>query len=132
MIVESFTINRELAHDFWRSLSQAPTTFGKSARNHAQAPTTFGKSGEFKNKIIILDNASSHRNSKVKEIINQHNHLLYTVPYQHFTNSIENYCSMLKSRLQKLDGLTHVELKRNITKNNLIRTSCLILINRIL
>jgi len=71
---------------------------------------------EFKNKIIILDNASSHRNPKVKEIINQHNHLLYAVPYQHFTNSIENYFSMLKSRLQKLDGLTHVELKRNITK----------------
>ena len=70
----------------------------------------------FKNKIIILDNASSHRNLKVKEIINQHNHLLYAVPYQHFTNSIENYFSMLKSRLQKLDGLTHVELKRNITK----------------
>ena len=39
----------------------------------------------FKNKIIILDNASSHRNLKVKEIINQHNHLLYAVPYQHFT-----------------------------------------------
>ena len=51
-----------------------------------------------------------------KEIINQHNHLLYAVPYQHFTNSIENYFSMLKSRLQKLDGLTHVDLKRNITK----------------
>ena len=71
---------------------------------------------EFKNKIIILDNASSHRNPKVKEIINQHNHLLYAVPYQHFTNSIENYFSMLKSRLQKLDGLTHAELMRNITK----------------
>jgi transposase len=71
---------------------------------------------EFKNKIIILDNASSHRNPKVKEIINQHNHLIYAVPYQHFTNSIENYFSMLKSRLQKLDGLTHAELKRNITK----------------
>ena len=71
---------------------------------------------EFKNKIIVLDNASSHRNPKVKEIINQHNHLLYAVPYQHFTNSIENYFSMLKSRLQKLDGLTHTELKRNITK----------------
>lgn len=70
----------------------------------------------FKNKIIILDNASSHRNLKVKEIINQHNHLLYAVPYQHFTNSIENYFSMLKSRLQKLDGLTHADLKRNITK----------------
>jgi len=31
-------------------------------------------------------------------------------------NSIENYFSMLKSRLQKLDGLTHPELKENITK----------------
>ena len=71
---------------------------------------------KFKNKLIILDNASSHRNPKVKEVINKNNHLLYAVPYQHFTNSIENYFSMLKSRLQKLDGLTHTELKENITK----------------
>ena len=71
---------------------------------------------KFKNKLIILDNASSHRNPKVKEVINKDNHLLYAVPYQHFTNSIENYFSMLKSRLQKLDGLTHTELKENITK----------------
>ena len=43
--------------------------------------------------------------------------LLYmTVLYQHFTNSIENYFSMLKSRLQKLDGLTHEKLKENIEK----------------
>ena len=71
---------------------------------------------KFKNKLIILDNASSHRNPNVKEVINKDNHLLYAVPYQHFTNSIENYFSMLKSRLQKLDGLTHTELKENITK----------------
>ena len=70
----------------------------------------------FKNKLIIIDNASSHRNPKVKEVINKHNHLLYAVPYQHFTNSIENYFSMLKSRLQKLDGLTYPELKKNIEK----------------
>jgi vacuolar-type H+-ATPase subunit E/Vma4 len=38
------------------------------------------------------------------------------VPYQHFTNSIENYFSMLKSRLQKIDGLTHTKLKENISK----------------
>ena len=75
---------------------------------------------KFKNKLIILDNASSHRNPKVKEVINKDNHLLYAVPYQHFTNSIENYFSMLKSRLQKLDGLTHTKLKENITKT--IRT----------
>jgi transposase len=70
---------------------------------------------KYKNKLIIIDNASSHRNPKVKEIINKENTLLYAVPYQHFTNSIENYFSMLKSRLQKLDGLTYNELKRNIT-----------------
>jgi len=41
---------------------------------------------------------------------------LYSVPYQHFTNSIENYFSMMKSRLYKLDGLIHKELKMNIDK----------------
>jgi hypothetical protein len=71
---------------------------------------------KYRNKLIIIDNASSHRNPKVKELINKDNHLLYAVPYQHFTNSIENYFSMLKSRLQKLDGLTHADLKENITK----------------
>ena len=76
-----------------------------------------------------MDNASSHRNEKIKELLNKHNTLLYSVPYQHFiassmriyalfraTNSIENYFSMMKSRLNKLDGLTHKELKTNIEK----------------
>jgi hypothetical protein len=69
---------------------------------------------KLRNKLIILDNASSHRNEKIKELVNKHNNILYAVPYQHFTNSIENYFSMLKSRLQKLDGLTYNELKKNI------------------
>jgi len=72
--------------------------------------------GKYKNKLIILDNASSHRNQRIKDLVNKHNNMLYAVPYQHFTNSIENYFSMLKSRLQKLDGLTHIKLKENITK----------------
>jgi len=71
---------------------------------------------KYKNKLIIIDNASSHRNEKVKEFINKDNTLLYTVPYQHYTNSIENYFSMFKSRLQKLYGLTYSELKNNIKK----------------
>jgi len=71
---------------------------------------------KLRNKLIILDNASSHRNEKIKELVNKHNNILYAVPYQHFTNSIENYFSMLKSRLQKLDGLTYDELKNNIEK----------------
>jgi len=49
-------------------------------------------------------------------LVNKHNTLLYSVPYQHFTNSIENFFSMMKSRLQKLEGLTHKELKINIEK----------------
>jgi uncharacterized protein YlxP (DUF503 family) len=72
--------------------------------------------GKYKNKLIILDNASSHSNQRIKDLVNKHNNILYAVPYQHFTNSIENYFSMLKSRLQKLDGLTHIKLKENITK----------------
>ena len=69
---------------------------------------------KLRNKLIILDNSSSHRNERIKELVNKHNNILYAVPYQHFTNSIENYFSMLKSRLQKLDGLTHIKLKENI------------------
>ena len=63
-----------------------------------------------------MDNASAHRNERIKELVNKHNNLLYTVPYQHFTNSIENYFSMLKSRLQKLNGLKYGNLKENIQK----------------
>ena len=42
--------------------------------------------------------------------------MLYSVPYQHFSNAIENYFSMLKSKLQKLNGLKHENLKENIVK----------------
>lgn len=63
-----------------------------------------------------MDNASAHRNERIKALVNKDNNLLYAVPYQHFTNSIENYFSMLKSRLQKLDGLKYENLKENIQK----------------
>ena len=71
---------------------------------------------KLRNKLIILDNASAHRNERIKALVNRHNNLLYAVPYQHFTNSIENYFSMLKSRLQKLYGLKYENLKENIQK----------------
>ena len=70
--------------------------------------------GKLKNKLIILDNASSHRNQRIKYLVNKHNNICYAVPYQHFTNSIENFFSMLKSRLQKKNGLTYLNLKNNI------------------
>jgi len=48
-----------------------------------------------------MDNASSHRNQKIKDLVNKDNEILYSVPYQHFTNAIENWFSVLKSKLQK-------------------------------
>lgn len=71
---------------------------------------------KYKDKLIILDNASCHRNDRVKSLIQEHNKLLYSVPYQHFTNAIENYFSVFKSKLQKLYGLTYEEIKANIRK----------------
>jgi transposase len=71
---------------------------------------------QLRNKLIILDNASAHRNQRIKTLVNKHNNILYAVPYQHFTNSIENYFSMLKSRLQKIEGLKYENLKENINK----------------
>ena len=70
--------------------------------------------GKYKKKLIIIDNASSHRNKLVKDIIRQHNNLLYTVPYQHYTNAIEGYFNVLKTRLQKKKGLTYNELVKNV------------------
>ncbi len=64
----------------------------------------------------MLLNASSHRNNKIKNKINKNNKVLYSCPYQHFTNAIEHYFSILKSKLQKLEGLTYNELKLNIGK----------------
>ena len=67
----------------------------------------------FRNKLIILDNASSHRNQRVKDLINQHNKL-YSIPYQHYTNAIEQYFSILKNKLHKKKGIGLASLKRNV------------------
>jgi len=71
---------------------------------------------KYRNKLIILDNAAAHKNDRIRELVNKYNHLLYSVPYQHFSNAIENFFSMLKSRLQKLGGLKYENLKENIVK----------------
>jgi hypothetical protein len=69
---------------------------------------------KYKNKLIIMDNASSHRNEIIKKLINKKNKLLHSIPYQHYTNSIESFFSVLKSKLRKLNGLTYDNLKTNL------------------
>jgi hypothetical protein len=76
---------------------------------------------KFKNKLVILDNASSHINTKIKKLVNKYNNLLYPILYKHFLNCIENFFSILKSRLQKLEGLKSKELKYEELKKNIIR-----------
>ena len=71
---------------------------------------------KYTNKLIILDNTSSHRNQNVKDVIQENNNVLYSVPYQHFTNTIENWFSILKSKLRKQKDIGLEKLKRNIRK----------------
>ena len=71
---------------------------------------------KYTNKLIILDNASSHRNQNVKDVIQKNNNVLYSVPYQHFTNTIENWFSILKSKLRKQNDIGLEKLKKNIRK----------------
>jgi len=70
---------------------------------------------EQKNKLIILDNASSHKNKLVQNAITKNNFLLYSVPYQHGTQAIEGFFNVLKSRLkQKSSDLSYNNLCLNI------------------
>ena len=50
----------------------------------------------------------------------ENNEILYSVPYQHFTNAIENWFSVLKSKLQKKEGLTYNYLQSNIEKLSIL------------
>ena len=34
---------------------------------------------KLRNKLIILDNASSHRNERIKELVNKHNNILFII-----------------------------------------------------
>ena len=56
----------------------------------------------------------SHRNPEVKQFIQQQNELLYSVPYQHYTNAIENFFSVLKSYIQKDEIVGRAALLRSV------------------
>ena len=56
--------------------------------------------------------ASSNRNQMIKDLVNENNTLLYSVPYQHFTNAIENWFS-IEINITKKSGLTHKDLEEN-------------------
>lgn len=65
-----------------------------------------------KNKLIILDNASSHRNDTVKKFIkNSGNDYLHILPYKHYLNAIENYFNQLKYYIKQKEPMNYEKIK---------------------
>jgi len=57
-------------------------------------------------KLIVMDNASFHKNIKTKEIIEKAKcTLLYLPPYSPDLNPIENFWGWLKGKVRSLNGL---------------------------
>jgi transposase-like protein/transposase len=74
--------------------------------------------GKYKNHLIILDNAGSHRNNYVKDAITEsENNYLFSVPYTPKTNVVEMFFNQIKHYL-KLNRkvLKYEDLKKNVRK----------------
>ncbi len=73
----------------------------------------------YKDHLIILDNAGSHNNELIKNAITKSgNHYLFTVPYTPISNSpIENYFNQIKTYLKKDRNVENFqELEKNVEK----------------
>jgi transposase len=74
---------------------------------------------KFKNNLIIMDNAGSHRNIIVKETVSKTNNTLhYSVPYRPKTNAIETWFSQFKHYFihQQKEKLSYNDLKKVVKK----------------
>ena len=68
-----------------------------------------------RNKLIILDNASAHRNQRIKDfIVNSGNDYLYILPYKHFLNPIEFYFNQLKYYIKQKEPMNYDKIKNSI------------------
>ena len=68
-----------------------------------------------------MDNAVTHRSQRIKELItNSDNYLLYSVPYNPSTNTIEEFFSQLKHYIKKESPNTYDDIDKVI--KNIILT----------
>lgn len=83
--------------------------------------------GKYKNHLIVMDNAGSHKNKYVQDAItNSSNQYLYSVPYTPKTNPVENFFNQIKHYLKlnkkvlKFDDLSKEVKKaiKNVKKEN--------------
>ena len=72
-------------------------------------------SKKYKNHLIIMDNAVIHKSKLIREKIEEdHNKLLYTVPYHPETNAIEEFFSQLKHYIKKQSPNTYEDIDKVI------------------
>jgi transposase len=65
--------------------------------------------------VIIMDNAVIHKSKMIREKIeDNHNYLLYSVPYHPETNSIEEFFSQLKHYIKKESPNTYEDIDTTI------------------
>jgi len=66
---------------------------------------------KYKDHLIILDNAKSHNNQMVKDVITKSgNKYLFSIPYTPMTNSpIENYFNQIKTYIKKKRNVNNFE-----------------------
>lgn len=70
-----------------------------------------------KNKLILMDNASCHRNQEVKDFITKSkNDYVYVLGYYHYRNPIEKFFNQLKYYMKKDEPMTYDLIKKSIKK----------------
>ena len=75
--------------------------------------------GKYKDNLIVLDNAGSHRNEYVKQaILESGNKYLFSVPYTPKTNAIESWFNQFKYYFQLPNNtITYKQLKHRVDKS---------------
>ena len=72
-----------------------------------------------KKRLILMDNASCHRNQKVKNYIKEiGNDYVYVLSYHHFQNPIEKFFNQLKYYMRKDEPMSYDLIKESI-KNSI-------------
>ena len=65
-------------------------------------------------RLIIIDNAPSHKKGLDKHVANLHHELLYILPYQHKLNPIENFFNQLKHYIRDRKPMNEKEVRTAI------------------
>ena len=95
------------------------TLYEKGGSDHLRLIEFLGKViKNKKNKLILMDNASCHRNQEVKDYItNKKNDLIHILPYHHFQNPIEKLFNQLKYYMRKDEPMSYDLIKKSIKKS---------------